>query len=150
MSDRCYMHVTCRRQDRDRFEALGFVLEYESGPESLIVELADPEANYAHTGELPTNIPYSAYNGPGSEYGECKMVCDGEEFVEVCATRDGFVVDWDFKADQPTEKSLAQIRHYLAVQKRAAKFLQEPHTHAFCLENNLCIHCGLHADAVQT
>jgi len=150
MSDCCYVHVTCRRQDMERFEALGFHLEFESTSQSVIVELADEEANYAHTGELPTDIPYTAWNGKGSEYGDYKMACDGEEFVEVPASQDGFVVDWDYKTEQPTPQSLDIIRQYLAVHKRAAKFLQEPHHHEFSIENRLCIHCGVHADAVET
>ena len=58
MGDRCYMHVTCRRQDRETFEALGFNLEFESSPDSPLIEMADEEANYAHTGDLPTTLPF--------------------------------------------------------------------------------------------
>lgn len=150
MGDRCYMHVTCRRQDMGRFEALGFALEYESGPESLVVEMADPEANYAHSGEMPVNIPYTAFNGAGSEYCEYRMACDGKQYREVCGNSSGFVIDWDYKKNGPARKSLAQIRHYLAVQTRASQFLQEPHHHAFSIETRLCIHCGVHADQIKT
>ncbi len=150
MGDRCYMHVTCRREDVAQFEELGFHLEFESSPESLVVEMADEEANYAHTDEMPTHIPYIAWNGKGSEYGECKLVCDGQEFIEAPATSDGFVVAWDYRTNQPKPESVATIQQYIAVHQRAAKFLQEPHNHAFNIQTHVCIHCGVHADAVET
>ncbi|NBU11829.1 MAG: hypothetical protein EBS84_22995, partial [Proteobacteria bacterium] len=69
MGDRCYMQVTCRRQDIPEFEALGFHLEFEQSPDSPIVELIDEEANYAHADQLPTDIPFTAWHGAGGNYG---------------------------------------------------------------------------------
>ena len=48
MGDRCYMSVTCRREDMARFEELGFEVEFETSPESLVVEMVDQEANFGH------------------------------------------------------------------------------------------------------
>ena len=151
MGDRCYMSVTCRRQDKKRFEALGFHLEFERTPESLVIEMVDEEANYAHANDMPKDIPYTAWNGPGSNYGDGKMACDGKTFVEVGANNDGFVVDWDYKKSQPTRQSLKIIRHFIKIQQRAEKIIKElhqkePHEHIFSPKTKLCHHCGIHAD----
>jgi hypothetical protein len=115
MGDRCYMQITCRRQDRARFEDLGFILEFEESPASSLVVMADDEANYAHCDELPADIPWHGFNGSGGNYGEGKLACDGSWFVEVPATQDGFVVQWNYDAQQPTPESVEEIRQYLEV-----------------------------------
>jgi hypothetical protein len=150
MGDRCYMSVTCRRQDRDRFEKLGFVLEFEQSPDSLVIEMADQEANYALAGQLPTNIPYTAWNGAGSNYGDGKMACDGKQYAEVSAHQDGFVLDWDYEKMRPEPKSVQRVRHYIAIYQRAGQILsklrqKEPHKHVFSPHTNLCYYCGIHA-----
>lgn len=70
MSDRCYMQVTCRRQDQTLFEELGFHLEFEQSSDSPIVEIIDEAANYAHAEHLPTDIPFTAWHGAGDNYGD--------------------------------------------------------------------------------
>jgi hypothetical protein len=115
MGDRCFMQVTCRRQDIAEFEALGFHLEFEPSPDSPVVELIDEEANYAHADQLPTEVPFLASHGAGGNYGDGKIVCDGNQYAEVGATSDGFVVAWDRQANAPTPESLERIRHYFAV-----------------------------------
>lgn len=115
MGDRCYMQVTCRRQDQSTFEALGFHVEFEQSPDSPIVELIDEEANYAHADHLPTDIPFTAWHGAGGNYGDGKFACDGNHYAEVSANRDGFVVRWDEATNQPAQESLARIRDYLAI-----------------------------------
>lgn len=125
MGDRCYMQVTCRRQDQDTFEALGFVLEYDEAPDSPIIELADEEANYAHCGKLPTNIPFTAWHGAGGDYGDRRIVCDGKRWGEVASSPDGgFVVDWNFKMRRPTAASLKRIRRYLVVYDRVQRLFK--------------------------
>jgi hypothetical protein len=140
----------------ERFEALGFHLEFETSPESLVVEMVDEEANYGHSGHMPANIPYTASNGAGSNYGDGKMACDGREFIEIAANNDGFVVDWDYKKSQPTKQSLQNIRQFIRIEQRAGKIIKalrqkEPHKHVFSPHTNLCNYCGIHADddAVQ-
>ena len=124
MGDRCYMHVTCRRQDRETFEALGFNLEFESSPDSPLIEMADEEANYAHTGDLPTTFPFIARHGPGANYSDGRIACDGKRWGEVPANQDGFAVDWDFKKRKPTAQSLKRIRCYLLVYDRVKQMFK--------------------------
>ena len=125
MGDRCYMSVTCRRQDQSRFEALGFVLESEASPESPVIEMSDMEANYAHAEEMPTDIPYYGIYGAGSNYGPGNVACDCRNYVEVGTGQDsGFVVDWDYRKRKPTARSLKRIRAYLAVDKKARAIIK--------------------------
>lgn len=124
MGDRCYMTITCRRQDAPRFEELGFCIQ-EDGPTGHTCEMVDEEANYAHSGDLPTDIPYYGENGVGGNYGAGVVACDGTRYAEKDCGHDGdgsFVVEWDFKKNRPTASSLAHIRHYISV-KRAAENL---------------------------
>jgi hypothetical protein len=145
------MSVTCRRQDQSRFEELGFHLEYEPSPESLIVEMVDEEANYAHANDMPTDIPYTAWHGAGGNYGDGKIACDGKDYEEVAANNDGFVVDWDYQKMKPKPQSIKQVRHYLKVHQRTERIIKalrqkEPHEHRFSPHTNLCNYCGIHAD----
>ena len=117
MGDRCYMQVTCRRQDQAQFEELGFHLDFEQSTNSPIVELIDEEANYAHADHLPAEVPFLASHGAGGNYGDGRIACDGEHYAEVGATSDGFLVAWDYKTNQPTPQALANIRDYLAIKK---------------------------------
>jgi hypothetical protein len=152
MEDRCYMSVTCRRQDKERFEAVGFHLDFESSPESLVIEMVDEEANYAHSSEMPTDIPYYGFNGAGSNYGDGKIACDGKKCAEVeTGHGGGFVIGWDFHTWQPTGKCIKNIRHFIVIQQRAEKIIKalrqsEPHEHVFSPTTNLCHHCGINAD----
>ncbi len=128
MGDRCYLSVTCRKQDKKRFEELGFYQEFEA-PDRPIIEMVEEEANYAHAGQMPTDIPYTAWHGAGSNYGDDKLACDGKEFAEVAANNDGFVLAWDYEIQQPTPQSVERIRHYLALHQRVEamfKSLNQP------------------------
>ncbi|TXT46361.1 MAG: hypothetical protein FD140_4497 [Limisphaerales bacterium] len=124
MGDRCYMQVTCRREDIPEFEALGFHVEFEQSQDSPIVELIDEEANYAHADLLPTDIPFTATHGAGGNYGDGKIACDGNHYAEVSANQDGFVVSWDEASNQPAQESLARIRDYLAVHQTVQEMFQ--------------------------
>lgn len=127
MGDRCFMSVTCRRQDTKPFEKLGFIIEEDDG-KSPVVRMIDQQANYAHALELPTKIPYTGYNSSGSDYGDGLVVCDGRKMLQ--ATIDGggnHSVHWDNATDAPTEKSIQFIRDFkkleAAVKKRFEKLI---------------------------
>ena len=154
MGDRCYMHVTCLRQDQSKFEDLGFHHEFEEAPHSPIIEMADDEANYAHTGKLPL-VPFTAWHDAGGDYGAGRIVCDGKEMCEVPATQDGFVVVWDFKKQKPAPQSLKEIRHYLRVHQQVRHLFKTlartSHQHLFSPHTQRCLYCNIHAeeDAVE-
>jgi hypothetical protein len=118
MGDRCYMQITCRRQDQERFSALGFTAQDWDNPEpdSPLVVMVDEEANYAHSGELPGDIPYYGFNGAGGNYGDGVCACDGKQLAEQETGHDGgFVVEWDDTRNRPSPQSLRAVRRYLAV-----------------------------------
>jgi hypothetical protein len=126
MGDRCYMSVTCRRIDKARFEQLGFQVEYEMNKNSSVIQMVDEEANYAHYDKLPTDIPFIASKGVGSNYGEGKTVCDGEKTVEVGLSHDNsFVVDWNYRLGLPSIKSILQIRRYLKIERRVVRLIKK-------------------------
>ena len=124
MGDRCYMHITCRREDQELFQQIGFHLEFDQSPDASVIEMVDEEANYAHYDEMPTNIPYYGYNGAGGNYGQSSFACDGRHYAEVETGFDGgFVVAWDVLKNRPTPESLRAVRRYRHVYNKVqAKF----------------------------
>lgn len=124
MSDRCYMQITCRQQDRHRFEALGFHPEFtDTPPAGPTVELIDPGADYGHANRLPTDIPFLASHDATGNYGARRIACDGRRIAEVPATSEGFTIEWDATKRRPTATSLARLRRYFAVIQRARERL---------------------------
>ena len=119
MGDRCYIHLACRRKDRELFEDIGFRLDFDQTPNSPLIEMVDEEANYAHWNEMPSNVPYQGHNGHGDNYSDGVFACDGKRHTEVEAGyAGGFVVAWDTKKNRPAPKSLKVIRRYLAVREK--------------------------------
>lgn len=149
MGDRCYMSVHCRREDRKRFEQLGFQVAWGEKETSPVIELIDQEANYAHYGEMPADIPYYGTWAAGDDYGPGNLACDGREYVEVPASNDGFVVLWNYRWGLPKLRSIRQIRRYLKVERKVHGLfepLREPAQHLFSPSTNCCVKCGIHAD----
>lgn len=125
MSDRCYMQVTCRRQDRRRFEALGLHPEFTDTPTAgPTIELIDAGADYGHANRLPTDVPFLASHDATASFGARRIACDGRRTAEVPATSEGFVVEWDALKRRPANASVARIRRYFALLQRAQQRLQ--------------------------
>ena len=124
MSDRCFMQVTCRRQDRHRFEALGFHPEFtDTPPAGPTVELIDPGADYGHASRLPTDVPFLASHDAAGSFGARRIACDGRRTAEAPATGEGFVIEWNTRRNRPEASSLRRLRHFFAVQRRAQRRL---------------------------
>lgn len=124
MGDRCYMSVTCRRQDKERFEALGFQIAYGEDKNTPIIEMIDEEANYGHCDEMPTDIPYYGSYSAGSNYDPGRMVCDGQDYEDVPAGSDGYVVAWNYRSGLPRLKSILRIRRYISLERRVRKLFK--------------------------
>jgi hypothetical protein len=118
MGDRCYMSVTCRRRDRERFEKLGFQIEFAEDKNTAVIKLVDQEADYAHYGAMPKDIPYLAGHAAGDDYGPGNIVCDGQHYLAIAASNDGFVVIWDYRRRKPTAQSLTEIRRFIRLERR--------------------------------
>jgi len=125
------MQGTCRRQDRPRFEALGFHPEFTDAPtDGPVVELIDAGADYGHANHLPTDVPFLATHDATGSYGARRIACDGRRTAEVPAIGEGFIIEWDASKRRPTTASLARIRCYFAVQQRAQRRLAaQPRPH---------------------
>ena len=151
MGDRCYMSVTCRRQDQARFEALGFQIGYGEDQNTSVIEMIDEEANYAHYDKLPTDIPYYGTWAAGSNYGPGSLVCDGVNYEEVPASSEGFVLRWNYRFGLPKLKSILQVRRYLKLERKVQKLFkslreEKAETHLFSSDTNLCVKCGVSAE----
>ena len=80
-------------------------------------------ANYAHSGNLPADIPYHGFNGNGGNFGDGVCACDGKEYAEVeTGHGGGFVVDWDEPQQRPSTRSLKSIRRYLKIRDRVLQW----------------------------
>jgi hypothetical protein len=156
MGDRCFMSVTCRRQDKERFEELGFAIALGEDKNTPIIEMIDEEANYGHCDEMPTNIPYYGSYSAGSNYGPGSIACDGRDYEEVPASSDGFVVAWNHRSGLPQIKSILRIRRYVGLERRVKRLFkalrkENCKEHIFNPDTHRCVKCGQHAedDAVE-
>jgi hypothetical protein len=151
MSDHCHMSVKCRREDRARFEALGFQIAWGEKENTPVIEMIDEEANYAHYNDMPANIPYYGTWAAGDNYGPGRLVCDGKNYETVAANDDGFVIAWHYRFGLPTLKSILEIRRYLKIEKRVQKLFKAlepelPPQHLFSPDTSTCVKCGISAD----
>ena len=116
MGDRCYMEVRTLEEHRKVFEDLGFDEVTEEG--DGLVRLVDQEANYAHNDQLPTNIPYIAYNAAGGDYGESGYVCDGKDFREISVNKE-FIPIIEVEDDGKLNRGqFKNIQKWLALKKK--------------------------------
>ena len=123
MGDRCYMQLTLRREDLDRF---GSILNEPAGskwwtddlsePAPGIIEIALHEANYALLAEREQaagdGIPFFGNHGEGGDYAGCHFASlDGSQ-IEAYTDRDGLLcVQIDDNMRVLTD--LGHIREYL-------------------------------------
>lgn len=127
MGDRCYMTVTCRREDAHLFTCydLGFSIMDEDWNTGSIVQLEDIEANYAHCGDMPTSIPYYGSHTAGDTYGEGVFACDGGPMIDECeATCDFPVVLMGMDGTLDPQSHL-RARYYLAAYHKAKAILEK-------------------------
>lgn len=130
MGDRCYMELWCLRKHAARFEELGFTEQDEmlhlrgdaqSGPASAFVYMTDEEANYAHGGDLPEDVPFVATFSAGGSYGPGEIASDGQRMIEVATGHlGGYVVVFD-AADNPDPDDLKHIRRFLRLRRRVER-----------------------------
>ena len=115
MSDRCYMTVTCMTKNKEIFEDLGFEV-MEDTENGEIITLEDQSANYAHSRDMPCNIPYYGSHCAGSSYGPMRFACDGAEYFEVSEMGDSgaICVEVDHNGDVAPE-SVHHVKQYLRV-----------------------------------
>ena len=113
MGDRCYMELTCRKEDSSRFEELGFIAQVESYEFPNCVEMVDYEAKYAHAEDLPKDIVYFGSHEGGDGYRPESFACDGQTYLEQATDGGGgFVVMFDDKGD-PNPTSLAEVKTFI-------------------------------------
>ena len=88
MGDRVYMRITCRREDAQHFEKLGFVEDETEG--EMAISMVDAEANYGHWEPLQelakAGVPFFGWHDPGGEYDGCVLAADGTECADALCT----------------------------------------------------------------
>jgi len=129
MGDRCYMEVTCRKRDQAIFEDLGFELSEGFDPTGMpnCVFMVDPEANYGHNSALPTNIPYLATAGSGSEYDAQRIACDGTTLLDLNVSdhdSDCVLIRFDKNGD-PDPKDLKAVKEFYEHESRVEQMLKD-------------------------
>lgn len=129
MSDRCYQELTCRKQDAQVFEELGFHEEERLGeqlPEGVVL-LVDEEAGYAHGSALEElsekDYVFFAHYSAGCEYDGGYMASDGKSFHEVAGiwheARPCVSVNDDGSVDQAQLATV--MEYYQGLSAREAK-----------------------------
>ena len=129
MGDRAYVRITCRREDAERFEEIGFV---EDDAESdVAVSMVDNEANYANYSALTAlakaGIVFFGWHDAGCEYDGSIFASDGSgEYREVLSTPneslalvrvmpDGTIAERDFDCVGEYYSALAVARAELGI-----------------------------------
>lgn len=133
MGDRCEMTVVCAPRDQHRFDGddhRGRVYDFEFVPsegryaEIGAVEGTDPEVNYGNTEDLPHDVPFIGWHGPGSGYPAGVFACDGEEFVE-WESLDGESPAIAWPDGGPGPRTLETAGRYWEIQRRAVDLIRE-------------------------
>ena len=131
MGDRAYVRLTCRREDADRFEQLGFVEDDTEG--RLAVSMVDDEANYAHYAKLielaKKNIVFFGWHDAGGEYDGSMFASAGDGmYHEALSTSHESLPLVRVRPDgSVAENDLDRVRDYYVALKfaRAALELKE-------------------------
>jgi hypothetical protein len=89
MGDRTYVRITCRREDAERFQEIGFV--EDDAENEIAVSMVDNEANYANYSALTAlakaGIVFFGWHDAGCEYDASMFASDGTcEYREVLST----------------------------------------------------------------
>ena len=124
MSDRCYAEVTCRKEDAGRFEELGFKVNDQGRIPGTVV-LLDYEADYGHCDDLPKDIPYCGWHGPGDNYGPQAFACDRKQYVEAETMNDGSLAVCVSDKGRLDRRMLRWARKYQECLKRAREALKK-------------------------
>ena len=124
MSDRCYVEATCRKEDAGRFEEIGFKAN-DKGRIPGTVVLVDYEADYGHCDDLPRDIPYLGWHGPGANYGPQAFACDGKHYVEAETMNDGSLAVCVSDRGKLDKRMLKWAQEYQACLKRAKEALRK-------------------------
>lgn len=127
MGDRCYMQITCRKQDVKKFtekESYGFDVEDKGGK---LVQLGVDEVNYGNTGDLPKGIPFIGWHSEGGGYGGRFFATDGTVFdgVEQGHGNNGYVVQFDEDTGEPFPQHITDIKNFIQFRNQVRKIMEE-------------------------
>lgn len=135
MGDRCYMSVTVRDCDKEKFlketeDMYGFS-DAEFSDTETTTELEVDEINWGNTDDLPRDIPFIGYHGEGYEYGSREFACDGNGTfmdAEKGQGNDGFVIHFDHQTREPKEGMIENVKAFLEFKAKVRAILDAPVT----------------------
>lgn len=122
MGDRCYISVTVKTEDLERFgKATGWggcweEQDREEGEEFTNVTLDD--VNYGGDDELSQaaaeGIPFLGHHGPGDCYGGCLFACDGKgEYWQTDCDSDGYpTVRYDVDSGKAEAHDVRHVKRF--------------------------------------
>jgi hypothetical protein len=133
MGDRCYLRITLKREDLDRF---GQYMKCKPGerwwdeeqdePADGVIEVGIFEANYAMTAQrteaAQAGLVFFGWHGEGGEYGGYEFASAGGEMLECATDRNGdlvLVLDHDLNV----QNDLEHIRRYIAMRRQVRELM---------------------------
>lgn len=138
MGDRCYLQITLRREDLDRFGEAGGLGpdwwdEELDEPAEGIVEVAVCEANYAcidaREAAAEARVPFFGAHDAGDEYAGCAFASVDGEHVEVYTDPDGLIcaqLDEEMRLLTGLEYIRAYLDRLAAVRRLFGLRVREP------------------------
>lgn len=128
MGDRCYMQITCRVQDKAKFEEW-FPESFEPNDDGTI-EMYSTEANYAYqidnetTGDLPNDVPFVGWHDAGGEYTAAVFASDGKGNVQYRRGHgNDYLIEFDEVLGLPNPMDVAGVGQFIAFEKEVRKLL---------------------------
>lgn len=124
MGDRCYAHITVRRQDIAAWEELGWTLEEEL--DDYAADMYDCERNYGvdHSDDdVVDGCPAYGFHGEGGDYDAMAFAWDGEDFCSCSTDHSTYtVVRWE--NGKPHEGDVEEVAKYEAMLAKVEKLIR--------------------------
>jgi hypothetical protein len=122
MGDRCYVSITVRRSDLQKWLDQGWEFEFEEDDDKPAPTLCFLEKNYGmHDTDYLPGCPMYGFSGEGGTYPAYVFATDGED-VWVCeAVGDEPVVKWG--KDGAVQEDVAEVMEYWKALERVKAML---------------------------
>ena len=129
MGDRCYVEVIARKEDKQAFEEIGFIVQEEPNEthgHPQLVKLVDEEANWAHYDDLMAlaskGIVFYGNHGAGCNYPSGEFASNGKRYAQVITADGQPVVPIDSQG-RPSKAAVANAKRYLSVLRATREIL---------------------------
>ena len=137
MGDRCYVSVTLRKRDLDRFGAATGWFDYWSleGDDGDVVSVDMDEVNYGGDDDLDTaaslGIRFYGHHGAGCAYGPEWFLGDGTRRIAIPTDADGYaMVRYDPETGKPDDElgDKRRIKQFAVKLRQVKQFIKGKET----------------------